>query len=132
MAGTFELQNAAAEPGHRLTVRLADRGSGVEVENTGPATAFDLTLRTADGKTSVTKRALALEDGHAMTVRPADWSAENIGRAPVRVDSAGPPAGAGRAPSMPERTSSMPRQVTARRGVFSCPAVPLAPASRLR
>ena len=34
-AGTFELQNVAVEPGHRLTVRLADRGSGVEVETRG-------------------------------------------------------------------------------------------------
>jgi hypothetical protein len=92
-AGTFELQNVAVEPGHRVTVRLADRGRGVEVENTGPATAFDLTLRTADGQTSVTKRALALEDGQAMTVRPSDWSGANIGRAPVRVEVLGRPQG---------------------------------------
>jgi hypothetical protein len=92
-AGTFELQNFAVEPGHRVTVRLADRGREVEVENTGPATAFDLTLRTADGKTSVTKRALALEGGQAMKARPSDWSAENIGRAPVRVEVLGRPQG---------------------------------------
>lgn len=88
-AGTFELQNLAVEAGHRVTLRLAERGREVEVENTGPATAFDLTLRTADGKTSVTKRALALEGGQAMKVRPADWSAANIGRAPVRVEVRG-------------------------------------------
>jgi hypothetical protein len=92
-AGTFELQNVALEPGHRVTLRLADRGRAVEVENTGPATAFDLTLRTADGTTSVTKRALALEGGQAMKVRPSDWSAQNIGRAPVRAEVLGRPQG---------------------------------------
>ena len=92
-AGTFELQNVAVEPGHRVTVRLVDRGREVEVENTGPATGFDLTLRTADGKASVTKRALALEGGQAMRLRPADWSAENIGRAPVRAEVLGGPQG---------------------------------------
>jgi hypothetical protein len=39
------------------------------------------------------KRALALEDGQAMTVRPSDWGAENIGRAPVRVEVLGRPQG---------------------------------------
>ena len=31
--------------------------------------------------------------GQAMTVRPSDWSAENIGRAPVRVEVLGRPQG---------------------------------------
>ena len=83
-AGTFELQDVAVEGGHQVKVRLADRGREVEVENSGPATAFDLTLRTADGKASVTKRGLALGGGQAMTLRPSDWSPRNIGRAPVR------------------------------------------------
>jgi len=92
-AGTFELQNVAVEAGHQLKVRLADRGREVEVENGGPATAFDLTLRTADGKASVTKRALALEGGQAMKVRPSDWSPQSIGRAPVRAEVLGRPQG---------------------------------------
>jgi uncharacterized protein with LGFP repeats len=92
-AGTFELQSLAVEPGHRVTVRLAARGRAVEVENMGPATAFDLTLRTVDGTTSVTKRALALDAGQAMKIRPSDWSAQNIGRAPVRAEVLGRPQG---------------------------------------
>jgi hypothetical protein len=92
-SGTFELQNVAVEPGHQVKVRLVDRGREVEVENRGPATGFDLTLRSADGKASVTKRGLALEGGQAMKVRPFDWSAENIGRAPVRAEVLGRPQG---------------------------------------
>jgi hypothetical protein len=92
-SGTYELRNVAVEAGHQVKVRLVDRGREVEVENTGPATGFDLTLYTADGKTSVTKRALALEGGQAMKVRPSDWSAQNIGRAPVRAEVLGRPQG---------------------------------------
>jgi hypothetical protein len=92
-SGTYELQNVALESGHQVKMRLVDRGRGVEVENTGPATSFDLTLRTADGKATVTKRSLALEGGQAMRVRPTDWSAQNIGRAPVRAEVLGRPQG---------------------------------------
>jgi hypothetical protein len=92
-AGTYELQNVAVEPGHQVKVRLVDRGREVEVENTGPATSFDLTLRTADGKATVTKRALALDGGQAMRVRPTDWSSQNIGRAPVRAEVLDRPQG---------------------------------------
>ena len=92
-AGTFELQGVAVEPGDQVAVRLVDRGREVEVENGGAATGFDLTLRTADGKASVTKRGLALEGGQAMRLRPSDWSAQNIGRAPVRAEVLGRPQG---------------------------------------
>ena len=92
-AGTYELQNVAIEPGHQVRVRLVDRGREVEVENSGPAISFDLTLRTADGKATVTKRAVALDGGQAIKVRPTDWSAQNIGRAPMRAEVLDRPQG---------------------------------------
>jgi hypothetical protein len=92
-AGTYELQNVAIEAGHQVRVRLVDRGREVEVENSGPAISFDFTLRTADGKATVTKRAVALDGGQAMKVRPTDWSAQNIGRAPVRAEVLDRPQG---------------------------------------
>jgi len=92
--GAFELQGLAVEPGHGVKLRLADRGREIEVENSGPATTFDLTLRSAaNGRTAVTKRGLALEGGQAMKLRPADWSPANLGRAPVRIEQLSGPGG---------------------------------------
>jgi hypothetical protein len=77
-----------------MKLRLIERGREIEVENSGPATTFDLTLRAAAGGGAVvTKRGVALEGGGAMKLRPADWSAANLGRAPVRIEQLSRPGG---------------------------------------
>jgi hypothetical protein len=92
--GAFELSGLAVEPGQGVKLRLTDRGREIEVENSGPATAFDLTLRAAaGGRAVVTKRGVALAGGGAMKLRPADWSAANLGRAPVRIEQLSRPGG---------------------------------------
>lgn len=92
--GAFELQELPVEPGHQVKVRLVERGHEIEVENSGPATRFDLTLRAAaDARATVTKRGVALGGGQAMRLRPADWSPGNLGRAPVRIEELSGPGG---------------------------------------
>ena len=83
----FELKNILVRAGRTLKTRLDDAGQQLLLENDGPDTEVEIQVTTRNLKPGTARpRQVKLAAGKAARLRPADWSAGAINKAPLKVD----------------------------------------------
>ena len=82
----YELLDLNLAAGHTLTAQVNNRGAELLLQNSGPATTFELRVHYGMNPAQVAVRSgVALEANRAFHIAPQDWSAETISDTPVHM-----------------------------------------------
>jgi hypothetical protein len=82
----YELLDLNLAAGHTLTAQVNNRGAELLLQNSGPATTFELRVHYGMDPAQVAVRSgVALEANRAFHIAPQDWSAETISDTPVHM-----------------------------------------------
>jgi hypothetical protein len=82
----YELLNLNLDPGHTISAQVNNRGGELLLQNTGPATAFELRVHYGMNPAMVAVRSsVSLDANMAFHIAPQEWSVASIVNIPIRM-----------------------------------------------